>query len=86
MGILATIIIGFFVGLVARFIKPGDDSAGFLVTTLVGIVGAVLGSYMGQVFGIYQQGEPASFLGAVVGAILVLAILKAVTGRKPSRI
>ena len=76
MGLIGTIVIGFLVGLVARFIKPGDDKMGFIFTTVLGIVGAFLGSYLGQVLGIYQVGEPAGFIGAVLGAIIVLAILK----------
>lgn len=82
MGIIGTIIIGFLIGLVARFLKPGDDRMGFIMTTIVGIAGAVLGSYLGQFFGIYQVGEPIGFIGAVVGAIIVLALLKAVSGRR----
>ncbi|MDZ4663217.1 MAG: GlsB/YeaQ/YmgE family stress response membrane protein [Pseudomonadota bacterium] len=81
MGIIGTIVIGFLVGLVARFLKPGDDKMGFIFTTLLGIAGAFLGSYLGQVFGIYQIGEPAGFMGAVVGAILVLAFLKIISKR-----
>ena len=81
MGILVTLVIGFLVGLVARFLKPGNDKMGILMTTLVGIAGAFLGGYLGQVFGIYQVGEPVGFLGSVVGAILVLLMLSAVAKR-----
>ncbi len=82
MGILGTIIIGFLVGLVARFLKPGNDRMGFIMTTVVGIAGAFLGTYLGQVIGIYQVGEAAGFFGAVIGAILVLIMLSAVSRRK----
>lgn len=82
MGIIGTIIIGFLVGLVARFIKPGDDALGFIGTTIVGIVGAFVGSYLGQAFGIYQVGEPIGFIGAVIGAMIVLALLKAFAKKK----
>jgi len=82
MGIIGTIIIGFLVGLVARFIKPGDDGLGFIGTTIVGIVGAFVGSYLGQAFGIYHVGEPIGFIGAVIGAIIVLALLKAFAKRR----
>lgn len=74
-GIIGTIIIGFFVGLIARFLKPGDDRMGFLFTTLVGIVGAFIGRFLGQALGIYRANEPAGFVGAVVGAVIVLALL-----------
>jgi uncharacterized membrane protein YeaQ/YmgE (transglycosylase-associated protein family) len=82
MGIIATIIIGFFVGLIARFVKPGDDKMGFIMTTLLGIAGAMFGSYMGQLFGIYQVGEPVGFFGAVIGAVLLLLIVGLISGRK----
>lgn len=82
MGILYTIIIGFLVGLLARFIKPGNDNYGFIVTTLVGIAGAFLGAFLGQAFGIYTVGEPAGFIGAVIGAIIVLAIMQAASRKR----
>ncbi len=82
MGIISTIFIGFLVGLVARFFKPGDDRMGFIVTTLVGIAGAFVGSYLGQALGIYQVGEPAGFIGAVLGAIVVLVLLNLLFGRR----
>jgi uncharacterized membrane protein YeaQ/YmgE (transglycosylase-associated protein family) len=74
MGVLITIIIGFFVGLFARFLKPGNDQMGIIMTTLLGIAGAFVGGYLGQVFGIYQPGEPVGFFGSVIGAILVLMV------------
>lgn len=83
-GIIGTIIIGFFVGLIARFLKPGDDKMGLLFTTLVGIVGAFVGRFIGQAMGIYNANEPAGFIGAVVGAVIVLALLSLVNTRKIS--
>ena len=82
MGILYTIIIGFLVGLLARFIKPGADNYGFIVTTLVAIAGAFLGAFIGQAFGIYTVGEPAGFIGAVAGAIIVLVIMQAASRKR----
>lgn len=82
MGIIGTIIIGFLVGLVARFIKPGNDKLGFILTTVLGIVGAAVGTLIGQALGLYTPNEPAGFIGAVIGAIILLAILKAVAGKK----
>lgn len=78
MGILGTIIIGFLVGLVARFIKPGNDRLGIILTTILGILGAFVGGYLGQALGIYEVGEPAGFIGSVIGAVILLALLKAV--------
>ncbi len=82
MGVIVTIIIGFLVGLIARFIKPGADQMGFILTTFIGILGAFVGSYLGQAFGIYEVGEPAGFLGSVIGAVIILAAIKALAGRK----
>lgn len=74
MGIIGTIIIGLLAGLVARFLKPGDDSMGWIMTILLGIVGALVATYGGQALGIYDAGEAAGFVGAVVGAIVLLVI------------
>lgn len=82
MDILVTIIIGFIVGLVARFLKPGNDNMGFILTTVLGIAGAFFGSYLGQILGIYQVGQAAGFIAAVIGAVLILAILNLVSKRR----
>ncbi|MEO8559732.1 MAG: GlsB/YeaQ/YmgE family stress response membrane protein [Rhodospirillales bacterium] len=72
------IIIGFVVGLIARFLMPGRDARGFIVTTLLGIGGAVLASFVGQKMGWYAEGQPAGFIAAVLGAIVLLLILRMV--------
>jgi uncharacterized membrane protein YeaQ/YmgE (transglycosylase-associated protein family) len=82
MGIIWTIIIGFLAGLVAKFIMPGRDGGGFILTTILGIVGAFVASYLGQALGWYRAGEGAGFIGAVVGAIIVLAIYRFTVGRR----
>jgi uncharacterized membrane protein YeaQ/YmgE (transglycosylase-associated protein family) len=74
MGIIGTIFIGLIVGLLARFLKPGDDSMGWIMTILLGIGGSLAATYGGQAMGIYQAGEGASFIGALVGAIVLLVI------------
>jgi uncharacterized membrane protein YeaQ/YmgE (transglycosylase-associated protein family) len=74
MSILWTLLIGFVVGLVARFLKPGRQKLGFILTTVLGIVGAFVGSFIGQTLGLYQSGEAAGFIMSVIGAIIVLAI------------
>ena len=84
MGIIGTILIGFLAGLVAKFLYPGRDSAGFIITTLLGIVGAVVATYLGQAIGWYRAGEGAGFLGAVLGAVIVLAIYNMVIRRSSS--
>jgi uncharacterized membrane protein YeaQ/YmgE (transglycosylase-associated protein family) len=69
-----TIVIGFIVGLIARAVKPGDDKLGIIMTSLLGIVGAFLASFIGKTLGWYSDGEPAGFIAAVIGAVAVLFI------------
>ncbi len=74
MGIIGTIIIGFIVGLVARFLKPGRDAMGFILTTLLGVGGAFVGRYIGQTLNWYGPDDPAGFIMSVIGAIIILII------------
>ena len=75
MSIIWTIIIGFVAGVIAKLIMPGkNEPSGFILTTLLGIVGAVLASWLGRAIGWYGPNEGAGFIGAIVGAIIVLAI------------
>jgi len=83
MGILWTIIIGFVAGVIAKFIMPGDNEpAGFILTAILGIVGAFVATYLGQALGWYRPGEGAGLIGAVVGAIIVLLVYSMVAGRR----
>jgi uncharacterized membrane protein YeaQ/YmgE (transglycosylase-associated protein family) len=83
MGIIWTIIIGFVAGVIAKFIMPGDNEpAGFILTTILGIVGAFVATYLGQALGWYRPGEGAGLVGAVVGAIIVLLVYGMVVGRR----
>jgi uncharacterized membrane protein YeaQ/YmgE (transglycosylase-associated protein family) len=86
MEILYTIVIGFIVGLVARLVKPGRDNMGLVLTAVLGIVGAMLGGFLGRALGIYAPDEPAGFLASVVGAIIVLMAYYAITGRRPAKV
>ncbi|MFZ9310244.1 MAG: GlsB/YeaQ/YmgE family stress response membrane protein [Arenimonas sp.] len=70
-----TIVIGFVVGLVARALKPGNDSLGIVMTSILGIVGAYAASFVGKTMGWYADGEAAGFIAAVVGAIILLFIV-----------
>ena len=82
MGILWTIIIGFVAGLIAKFLHPGpNEPTGFILTTILGIVGAFLATYLGQALGWYRAGEGAGLIGAVVGAIIILIIWSLVARR-----
>ncbi len=72
MTIIWTIIIGFVIGLIGRALMPGRDPAGFIITTVLGVAGALVGSLIGRVFGFYGEGEPAGLIMSVIGAILLL--------------
>jgi uncharacterized membrane protein YeaQ/YmgE (transglycosylase-associated protein family) len=82
MEILVTILIGFIVGVLAKFIMPGRDPGGFIITTLIGIGGAFLAKYLGQAMGWYREGEPAGFIASIGGAILLLLLYRMITGRR----
>nr|WP_210772606.1 GlsB/YeaQ/YmgE family stress response membrane protein [Panacagrimonas perspica] len=81
-GIIGTLIIGFFAGLIARFLKPGDDGMGIIMTSILGIAGAFAATFIGQALGLYDKGQAAGFIGAVIGAILVLVVVGLVTKKK----
>ena len=83
MGILWTIVIGFVAGVIAKFIMPGsNEPSGFVLTTILGIIGAVVATYLGQALGWYDPGEGAGLIGAVVGAIVVLFVWGAIAKRR----
>lgn len=83
MGIIWTIIIGFVAGVIAKFIMPGsNEPSGFILTTILGIIGAFLATFLGQAVGWYQAGEGAGLIGAIVGAIIVLAIWGMISSRR----
>jgi uncharacterized membrane protein YeaQ/YmgE (transglycosylase-associated protein family) len=83
MGIIWTIIIGFVAGVIAKFIMPGkNEPSGFVLTTILGIVGAVVASYLGRALGWYAPGEGAGLIGAVVGAIVILFVYGLIAKRR----
>jgi len=83
MSILWTIIIGFVAGIVAKFLMPGpNEPSGFILTTILGIVGAFVATWLGQALGWYGPGEGAGFIGAIVGAVIVLAIWGAISKKR----
>jgi uncharacterized membrane protein YeaQ/YmgE (transglycosylase-associated protein family) len=79
--IIWVIIIGAVVGLIAKFLVPGRDPGGFIVTPLLGIGGAVLATYLGQFLHIYEPGQNARFIGSVVGAVIILLVYRAIRRR-----
>jgi uncharacterized membrane protein YeaQ/YmgE (transglycosylase-associated protein family) len=83
MSILWTIIIGFVAGVIAKFIMPGPhEPSGFILTTILGIVGAFVATFLGQALGWYGPGQGAGLIGAVVGAIIVLLLYGMMAGRR----
>ncbi len=79
---LWTLIVGLIVGAIAKFLMPGRDPGGFIITMLIGVAGAFLASFAGDSLGWYKQGEPAGFLASVVGAVILLAVYRSVIGRR----
>jgi len=82
MEFIWTLIIGFVAGVIAKFIMPGKDPGGFIITTLLGIAGAFIATWLGEAVGLYEAGEGAGLIGAIVGAIILLAIYRMVIGRR----
>lgn len=83
MGFIWMLIIGLIVGAIAKFLMPGRDPGGFIVTILIGIVGALIAGFLGRALGWYGEGEPAGFIASVVGAILLLVVYRLFTkGRR----
>ena len=83
VSIIWTIIIGFVAGIIAKLITPGrNEPSGFILTTILGIIGAVVATYVGQAIGWYRADEGAGLIGAVVGAIIVLVIWGMIAGRR----
>jgi uncharacterized membrane protein YeaQ/YmgE (transglycosylase-associated protein family) len=81
MWIIWAIIIGLIVGALAKLIMPGPDPGGIIVTILLGIGGSVLATWIGQAVGWYGPGQGAGFIASIIGAIIILAIYRAVAGR-----
>ena len=76
MAIIGWIIFGLIVGIVAKFLMPGRDPGGFIITALLGIAGALLGGYLGRAMGFYREGDPVGFIMAVVGSIILLVLYR----------
>ena len=85
MGVIGWIIFGLVVGIVAKFLMPGRDPGGFVITAIIGIVGALLGGYLGRAIGWYREGDPVGFVMAVIGSIILLALYRMIVGRRQLR-
>lgn len=84
MGVIGWILFGLVVGIVAKLLMPGRDPGGLIVTTVLGIIGAVVGGFLGRSLGLYGPGEPAGFLMATLGAVVLLFIYRMM--RRPARV
>jgi len=82
LSLIGAIIIGLLAGVIAKLIMPGRDPGGFIITILLGMAGALVATYLGQAVGWYGPDEGAGFIGAVVGAIILLVIYRMVVGRR----
>ena len=82
MSIIGWIVFGLIVGIVGKLLMPGRDPGGFVVTILLGIAGALLGGYLGRWLGLYRENEPAGFVMAVLGSILLLVIYRFTSSRR----
>lgn len=81
MGFIIALFIGLFIGILAKFLMPGRDPGGFLITALLGIAGSVIANVIGSSMGYYREGQPAGFIASVIGAMLLLGIYRAFAGR-----
>ena len=82
LAFIGTLIVGLVVGLIARAIKPGDDSMGWIMTIVLGIAGSLIAGYVGRALGWYQPGQPAGWVASVIGAIILLVIYGMIRSRR----
>ncbi|MFJ5382157.1 GlsB/YeaQ/YmgE family stress response membrane protein [Cupriavidus sp. CER94] len=82
MAFLGTVFVGLIVGLIARAIKPGDDKMGWIMTIVLGVLGALLAGYVGRAMGFYRAGEPVGWIASIIGAIILLFIYDAVRRKR----
>jgi uncharacterized membrane protein YeaQ/YmgE (transglycosylase-associated protein family) len=84
MHILWTLVIGLVAGIIAKMIMPGRDPGGIIITMLLGIAGAFVGTWLGKVLGIYRDGESAGFIASIIGALILLAIYRMFQKKSPA--
>jgi len=82
MGILAWILFGLVIGIIAKVLMPGRDPGGFIVTILLGIAGALLGGFVGRAMGFYGEGQTAGWIMSILGAVLLLAVYRMMARRR----
>lgn len=82
MGLLYTLLIGLVIGAIAKFLMPGRDPGGCIITILLGIAGSFVASFLGQAMGWYLPGQPAGFIFSVIGAMILLLIYRMLFARR----
>ena len=76
MSILGWIFFGLIVGIIGKFLMPGRDPGGFIITIILGIAGALVGGFLGRVLGVYREGDPVGFVMAIIGSIVLLVLYR----------
>lgn len=82
MGLIVTLIVGLIVGAIARFVLPGEQKMGWILTCLLGVAGSFVASYVGQAMGWYAAGQPAGWIASVLGAVVLLVVVGMLKGKK----
>jgi uncharacterized membrane protein YeaQ/YmgE (transglycosylase-associated protein family) len=82
MGLIATLLIGLIVGAIAKLLVPGRDPGGWIITILLGIAGAFVGTWLGRMLGIYGTGQTAGWIASIIGAVVLLLLYRAIAGRR----
>ena len=85
MGIISTIVVGLIVGALARFIMPGDQKMGWILTILLGIGGSLAAGFIGQALGWYRAGQPAGWIASVIGALVLLFVVQKLRSKPPAQ-
>jgi uncharacterized membrane protein YeaQ/YmgE (transglycosylase-associated protein family) len=85
MGLITTLIVGLIVGAIARFIMPGEQKMGWIMTMLLGIGGSFAAGFVGQALGLYQVGQPAGWIGSIVGALVLLFVVQKLRSKTPTQ-
>ena len=84
-GLIGTIVVGLVVGAIARFIMPGEQKMGWIMTILLGVAGSLAAGFIGQALGMYAVGQPAGWIASVIGALVLLFVVQKVRGSTPTQ-
>ena len=84
MGLITILVVGLIVGAIAKLLVPGRDPGGWIVTILLGIAGAFVGTWLGRTLGLYSGGQSAGWIASIIGAVVLLLLYRAIAGRRRS--